>query len=382
MTRPPLIVVLFLAAFAAAAAAARAQPPAEALARVRAAYDKVASLRLEAAVTAEYDVAGRRETRQATVRAAMSDAMRFRDEVPGQLVVAGDAEHVWVYAPASLRYYRADRAAGAPAALPAAAERALIDHNPSLYLALADDAGAAVAALGDVAADGEALIVTRKDGARWRMQFDPQSGLLAAVEIDEAPALVAAGVPGVRRAVRRIAYAASQPNADVAAEAVAFAPPELAQEVEPVPVAGGSALVGKPAPALSLPDLEGKTVALEDLRGKVVLVDFWATWCGPCVQGMPHLKALAEQKADAGLVVLAVNLKEDAAAIRQFLAARNLAAPSLRVLRDADGKAGQRWGVTGIPCTAVIGRDGTVRDVIVGLAPERVAKAAEAALAE
>ena len=131
-----------------------------------------------------------------------------------------------------------------------------------------------------------------------------------------------------------------------------------------------------------MPDVNGKEVKLSSFRGKYVLVDFWASWCGPCVHGMPHILDLAREHAGEDLVVLAVNLREDEQTIRQFIADHKLSQESLRVLRDTDGSTAQRWGVQGIPFSAVIGRDGVVREVVIGLSPEKLSAAVNAALQE
>ena len=72
---------------------------------------------------------------------------------------------------------------------------------------------------------------------------------------------------------------------------------------------------GQTAPEIALKDLSGKAITLSSLKGKVVLVDFWASWCGPCRESMPFLEKLSKSYRDQGLVVLGVNIDNDAAAV-------------------------------------------------------------------
>jgi peroxiredoxin len=122
---------------------------------------------------------------------------------------------------------------------------------------------------------------------------------------------------------------------------------------------------GKPAPDFSLRTVDGQTVKLSDRRGKVVLLDFWATWCGPCRASLPHIQELRESQswADSGLVVWAVNDRESAQKVGDFLANNQF---TFTALIDGDGIVASDYGVRGIPMTVLIGRDGTVKNVWVG----------------
>ena len=104
----------------------------------------------------------------------------------------------------------------------------------------------------------------------------------------------------------------------------------------------------------SIVDLSGKTWTLHDLRGKVVLLNFWATWCPPCRKEMPDLESLYGQFKDKGLVVLAVSA-DDEAKIRKFIDQQKYSYP---VLLDAGGKVSQEFAVEGIPHSFVFDRDG------------------------
>ena len=104
----------------------------------------------------------------------------------------------------------------------------------------------------------------------------------------------------------------------------------------------------------TLSDLNGKTWHLQDLKGKVVLVNFWATWCPPCRKEMPDLQALYDKYKDQGLIVLSIS-DEDAAKVTPFIAERKISYP---VLLDPGRKVNQAFVVEGIPKTFVYNRDG------------------------
>lgn len=110
------------------------------------------------------------------------------------------------------------------------------------------------------------------------------------------------------------------------------------------------------APDFTLPALDGGTVSLSGLRGKIVLVEFWATWCGPCRYSMPSLEKIYREYRDRGVAALFVNEGESAEQIRRW-AKNRFTAP---ILLDEDGAVGNRYQVTGIPRLLVIGSDGTV----------------------
>lgn len=146
-----------------------------------------------------------------------------------------------------------------------------------------------------------------------------------------------------------------------------------AQRVEqagPVRAGGGAAdkphpSVGKAAPDVVITMLDGTTRKLADLKGKVVVLDFWATWCVPCVAGLPKVAEVTKKFADRGLVFLAMNAAEKKATIDRFLARKQLDVS----VGLADKEFGKAFGVDGIPHTVVIGTDGVIRMVHVGYEP-------------
>ncbi len=121
--------------------------------------------------------------------------------------------------------------------------------------------------------------------------------------------------------------------------------------------------VGEAAPALSLPDLKGETRTLAQLTGetkpgKVVLVDFWASWCAPCKRSLPWLDTLQKKYADQGLQIVAINTDKQRADADKFLKQVPLA--NLIVLLDAAGATPKAYGVQAMPSSMVIDANGKV----------------------
>jgi thiol-disulfide isomerase/thioredoxin len=136
--------------------------------------------------------------------------------------------------------------------------------------------------------------------------------------------------------------------------------------------AGASVRRGERAPDFTLPDFDGRPVALRDLAGKVVVLDFWATWCAPCRTALPALDAIARRHADAGLVVVAAGIDTDAARADRYLAEHH-PAPKIVFARDPGGSLLSRFGADGMPALYVIDRKGVVRGVESGYAPDQLA---------
>jgi thiol-disulfide isomerase/thioredoxin len=115
---------------------------------------------------------------------------------------------------------------------------------------------------------------------------------------------------------------------------------------------------GGAAPALELKDLDGAVHRLADYRGKAVLVNFWATWCGPCRAEMPSIERLRQKMAGKPFVVLAVNVGESDRLAREF--AEKLPV-RFTVLLDRDTRTTRAWGARVLPATYIVGPDGRIR---------------------
>jgi thiol-disulfide isomerase/thioredoxin len=111
------------------------------------------------------------------------------------------------------------------------------------------------------------------------------------------------------------------------------------------------------APDFTRLDISGKKLRLKDLRGKVVFLNFFATWCGPCRSEMPAVERLSQMYKDRGLVVLAVDMHESAKSVRAFMQELKLSFPAVV---DRDGSVGFLYAVRPIPATYLVARDGQI----------------------
>ena len=127
--------------------------------------------------------------------------------------------------------------------------------------------------------------------------------------------------------------------------------------------AAASTRIGALAPEIALPMLSGETRTLTDLRGQVVILNFWATWCGPCRAEMPALAEIQTQYASRGVIVIGVNQREDAASVRRYLDSIGV---DFQIALDPMGESNRQYRVLGLPSTYLIDRQGVIRDAIFG----------------
>lgn len=125
------------------------------------------------------------------------------------------------------------------------------------------------------------------------------------------------------------------------------------------PAAAGQ-VAGKPAADFALPELRGGVVKLGELRGKVVLVDFWATWCEPCTKELPELERLHQQLAARGVVIVGISLDKERKNALDLAGALKL---KFKLLHDPEGKVAEVYDPPKMPSSYVIDRDGVVRFV-------------------
>ena len=128
------------------------------------------------------------------------------------------------------------------------------------------------------------------------------------------------------------------------------------------------AVVGQPTPNFELQSLDGQSVSLKDFKGKPVVINFWASWCGPCIYEMPFFQEIHDEWSSKGLVLLAINKGEGLARVSQFMQYYNL---SLSILLDTKEVVAQRYNVIGIPVTFFIDEDGIIQEKVIGAFPNK-----------
>ena len=134
-------------------------------------------------------------------------------------------------------------------------------------------------------------------------------------------------------------------------------------------VTASAAEPGTQAPGFSAKTFEGKQISLADYRGKIVFVDFWASWCSPCRESLPLYDKLAADFGGDDFIVIAVNLDETAADAKKFMAEHPV---KYTVVQDPDGDIPKVFGVSGMPSSYLIDRDGTIRQRHVGFSKKDV----------
>ena len=310
---------------------------------------------------------------------------KFRHELGDELIVGSSAKGLFAYNSRSNSFLIADAPnPNAPLKdIPSPVPAILMQQNPSLFMALeknplSDWTGAIsnVEKAPDVQIDGQSYTALKLQGERgieFTAAIDPKTHLLRRITAELKSAMPQGEAAGPKSAQLVIDYTKVEPGASFPENHFAWLPPQGATDAgqaraEAVKQQKSRASQGgQTAPDFSLTSLSGKEVKLSDLKGQVVVLDFWASWCPPCRESLPHLGKLYGENED-GVKVLAVNMGEDADAARSFVQSQNLS--DLTVLLDKDKSVAQKYGISSIPTTVIIGPDGKVQETFVGLGPD------------
>jgi peroxiredoxin len=124
-----------------------------------------------------------------------------------------------------------------------------------------------------------------------------------------------------------------------------------------------AARLGAPAPDFTLQNADGNAVRLSELKGKPVLINFWATWCTPCREEMPAMQEVYDQYRDQGLVILAIDMEEDLRTVRRWIEQGGF---TFTFLLDSEGEQVKRYNVTAAPTSYFVDRGGVIKDLKLG----------------
>lgn len=367
------------------------------LAKLSAAYSQLTALELVGKLTANIDIAGEKTNKTADFTASFIAPNKFRQEMKQDVLAGSTGDKLYLYSKEHNLYEQQDapKAKFEAGAVPAPYDTLLGGQNPSLLLALSADPAAAltkeypsVDKLPDTKLADQTFPTLRLTNPDRKdtitLLIDPTTNLIRRAVVNMSKTAEQRGATDVKAAEITIDYTTTDPGAPAKPEQFAWAPPAGAKDAaqaasndEPAPA---DVLVGKPAPDFKLKTLEDKEVTLAANKGKVVILDFWASWCGPCREGLPRVDKIYSDLKDQGVVAYAVNLRETK---KEAKATWDDLKLSLPAIMDTDGKVGELYKVEGIPQTVIIGRDGKVKKVSVGVGPNTATElraAVEAAL--
>lgn len=208
-----------------------------------------------------------------------------------------------------------------------------------------------------------ARLGSKDDARRWMAERRQRAkvGLYVSFSVPPTPAVLMA--TSLRPPATPLVLA---PQSERATEAMLTPLPQPAYErtTDATPAPSPTALPENPALDFTLPDLDGRPTTLSEFRGRIVVVNFWASWCPSCRAEARDFGDFARQYRDRGVTVVGVNLREDAATVRAFAEANGMDYP---LLLDADGAVGRMYGVVGIPTTVIVDAAGSVRGRHVGV---------------
>jgi thiol-disulfide isomerase/thioredoxin len=353
------------------------------------AYGRAKTLQLNGTITLDFDLNGDKLNQSGNFTSSYEAPNRFRHEMQDDVLLVTTPDNAYAFLKARNLYLPVQMPEKPVPMdeLPQPIPQVLSQQNPSLLFALSsslvDDMTENLQSaeriedvkIGDVAHPVIRMVSTAFDST---LVIDPKTSLPRQVIIDRRRGLTQEGHT-VNKAQIVYDYTTVSVDAAIPEGTFAWTPPEGAQEVIP-PDAEVRKMIGQDAPDFTLA-VHGsdEKVTLSELKGNVVLLDFWATWCGPCIVGMPKIDALYKEFQPKGLKAYAVNLEEDKATIDGFLERNKI---SLPVLMGADNELLSKYKSQAIPLTVVIDKGGKIREVALGVAPDTETKLRNAIKAE
>jgi thiol-disulfide isomerase/thioredoxin/outer membrane lipoprotein-sorting protein len=282
-------------------------------------------------------------------------AFRCQEDDPHGLLRISDGKIEWTLDPRTNRYSKSTAADAPPSLI---SDLANVDQNVKQAMILRED-------LYNLGNEKRKVLILEVVRDRWPADA-PQFAQASTVRIDEQT-LEIYGINtytngatiydnGPTQIVR---YSLTQRNQKPAAGLFTFAPPADAQQVASLDAepAATVSVLGTDAPDFTLVDANGRSYHLADLRGKVVVIDFWASWCGPCRASMPYLQQISAQYADRGAIVLGLDGGEDAQTVADFAKTNNYTFP---LLVGGEPSVTSQYYVDAYPTTLVVDRAGKI----------------------
>jgi thiol-disulfide isomerase/thioredoxin len=348
--------------------------------QVRQAYASLLSLSISGTFQGNLDIDGVQRNNVAQFSGLYSSAGLFRNETKettganpattqptSDALLGNNGTNIYLFFPERNRYQIIDAPKG-KVTLDSLGENVadvLRNQNLSLALALSGDAeseilqdATSISRLDDVKIDGHAYPTIQIIHPLFdqTLVIDPQTHLLRRMIGDVSKNAVMKGAKVVKSALLTSDYVNS-PSAVLPAAQFAWTPPPGAQEMTPDDA--NTDLIGKPVPSFSLADMNGNRVSDKSLKGSAYVMDFWATWCGPCVASLPRVEGISKDFKDKGVQFFAVDVQEDKATVEKFISDTKLGIP---VLMDTDGKVENTFDpLTLTPFTVVVDKAGKVR---------------------
>jgi peroxiredoxin/outer membrane lipoprotein-sorting protein len=357
---------LVLAAPSLALAATPSAP--EILTRAAEAYRNLSSYQFEVTIQTVVD-AGASE-RRLTVSGVKPGKFRIEDADPQGELRVGDGTTQWAWNRRAGTYAKVPANSGEPAVV-AGFER--LDQDLTSTSISREETFL-------VNGQPRSIYVVRASRRRWPAGLPPET-LYAMYRIDKSTFAVYKAIYYTEGSTTQIAlYTPVKWNQPLPASLFTFHPPASAREASSAATVQDetSSIAGLEAPDFTLRDAAGKTVRLRDLRGKVVVVDFWATWCPPCRAQMPFLQQMQNTFGAQNLAVLGLNVGEDAATVSAFAKKESY---TLTLLLGAEPDVSSKYFVEAYPTTFVVDRKGRiVLRELGGTSPDALRAAVELAL--